>query len=727
MPPRTRSSGPKRSSAHDPESSPMAKSRTRSRKKAPSPTSTVADDTLPKCLVPGRNMLSTEPGALTWLHFDNHECRQLCRLFDATEVAQMEDRVIMSIAREAAPYFRDFRDRFSDTTAELEMFLWSVVAAATPLSKRFPSAFSIDPSVESTEDNPYPIDEFYCTPLLWVRPTGERRVLVRSVYGPTPTAFNSDFQIPHVVPVPVVYALPESDDEEEADRKVGDAEYAAGDESGSESGALRPGSSTRLLQSTQTVPSSLAKAEGSSKSASASTSKPGGTIHVKKEGAASVKTPATSTTPNRPTPRAAYRGAPSSAAAPPTPEAKQLFDDELLPNSSSKTSRKRPQVEIHTQGRPPSVETERLEQKPPKRGRDPDATTSRKAAKAHAAALPPAGERDVDPATHLEVVPHDAVAELTDGSLPDENTIACGTCAARGRTCERKSLNSACDYCARGGQVCTFTRSPEGFHQILESLRPLMDLSGGALASVVMSAAQARRDMVQHYAMLARAAHNFDRLCTEVVVLFNHQSSVLPLSHLEQMFEDPEDIQMLRELSERAAEASSKNALAAAYRHERPVTTSGPDSSGLTYYARHNRDSTVRPSKVSDLLGSEHLSPNIFINAAGASLSDIDRAPSPDDESLVPKPEPGTSSVQGTSHVRFEQPPIATMSVASNSPPPSPDGLPSGNPVAPHTPVVPRQATIHKYLVSPARKRATGDVQPMEGVVGGEGSHAASG
>jgi hypothetical protein len=89
----------------------------------------------------------------------------------------------------------------------------------------------------------------------------------------------------------------------------------------------------------------------------------------------------------------------------------------------------------------------------------------------------------LDPATHLEVVPHDAVAELTDGSLPDENTIACGTCAARGRTCERKSLNSACDYCARGGQVCTFTRSPEGFHQILESLRPLMDLSGGGMFS----------------------------------------------------------------------------------------------------------------------------------------------------------------------------------------------------------------------------------------------------
>jgi hypothetical protein len=84
---------------------------------------------------------------------------------------------------------RDFRDRFPDTTAEIEMFLWSVVAAATPLSQRFPSAFSIDPSIEPTEDNPYPIDEFYCTPLLWVRPTGERRALVVRI-RPSPVRLN---------------------------------------------------------------------------------------------------------------------------------------------------------------------------------------------------------------------------------------------------------------------------------------------------------------------------------------------------------------------------------------------------------------------------------------------------------------------------------------------------------------------------------------------------------
>jgi hypothetical protein len=56
--------------------------------------------------------------------------------------------------------------------------LWSVIAATTLLAKHFPDAFSIDPSIESTEDNPYPIDEFYCTPLLWVRPTSEHRALV---------------------------------------------------------------------------------------------------------------------------------------------------------------------------------------------------------------------------------------------------------------------------------------------------------------------------------------------------------------------------------------------------------------------------------------------------------------------------------------------------------------------------------------------------------------------
>jgi hypothetical protein len=230
--------------------------------------------------------------------------------------------------------------------------------------------------------------------------------------------------------------------------------------------------------------------------------------------------------------------------------------------------------------------------------------------------------------------------------------------------------------------------------------------------------------MVQHYAMLAPSAHNFDRLCTEVVVLFNHQSSVLSLSHLEQMFENPEDIQMLHALSDRAAEASSKRFLEALYRHERPVTTSGPDLSRLTYYARHNWDSTACPSKLSDLPG---LSPNIFTDAPGASLSNITCKPSPDYKSLVPKPEPETSSVQGALHVHFEQSPITTMSVASNSLPPSPDGLPSGNPVTPHTPVGLRQSSIHKYLVLPAHKRASGDVQPMEGVVGGEGSHAVLG
>jgi hypothetical protein len=65
-------------------------------------------------------------------------------------------------------------------------------------------------------------------------------------------------------------------------------------------------------------------------------------------------------------PKPAYRGTPSSTAAPLFSEVKHLFDDERLPEASSKAGRKRPQVEIHTQGRPPSVETERPEQKPPK-------------------------------------------------------------------------------------------------------------------------------------------------------------------------------------------------------------------------------------------------------------------------------------------------------------------------------------------------------------------------
>jgi hypothetical protein len=83
----------------------MAKPKTCLKKKATSPASTTAEETPPKCLVPGRTILATSPGALTWLNFDNHDCRQLCHLFDATEAAQMEERMLLSIMRDAAPYF----------------------------------------------------------------------------------------------------------------------------------------------------------------------------------------------------------------------------------------------------------------------------------------------------------------------------------------------------------------------------------------------------------------------------------------------------------------------------------------------------------------------------------------------------------------------------------------------------------------------------------------------
>ncbi|KAJ7690948.1 hypothetical protein B0H14DRAFT_2652201 [Mycena olivaceomarginata] len=236
----------------------------------------------PSALVPGRTILATAPGALTWLNFDNHDCRQLCRLFDATEAAQMEERLIMSIVHNAAPYF---------TTAEQDRFLWSVYVAVTPLAQRFPSTFASQPSVASTEDDPYPVDTFYCTLLLDVRPSKARRTLV----------------IPHVELVPVAYTLSDSDEEEEEeDREVGKEGEAEGNASENESGALRTGSSARPTQKTQTVPSSMAKSEGTLSLPSASTSKPR-TIFVKKDGGSSGKAPKTSAKQEHPKPRGAYR------------------------------------------------------------------------------------------------------------------------------------------------------------------------------------------------------------------------------------------------------------------------------------------------------------------------------------------------------------------------------------------------------------------------------------
>ncbi|KAJ7720235.1 hypothetical protein B0H14DRAFT_3521010 [Mycena olivaceomarginata] len=669
MSPRTRSAANKRSPTPDSDS--MAKSKTRSKKKATSPASTVADDSLPKCLVPGRTILATAPGALTWLNFDNYDCRQLCRLFDATEAAQMEERLLTTILRNAAPYFRDFRTRFPETTAEQDRFLWSVSVAAAPLSQRFPSAFSAQPSVASTEDNPK-----------------ARQAFVRSTYGENTSAFSSDFQIPHVELVPVAYTLSDSDDEEEeADREVGKEGEAEGNASENESGTLRTGSSARPTQKTQTAPSSTAKSEGALSLPSASTSKPG-TIFVKKDGGSSGKAPKAPAKQERPKPRGAYRG-----AKPSTPPAANLFDDEARASSSKTTADNRPVYALSSQGRPPSEDVAELAKPPAKRGRAHSPQPSRKSAKTRAEANPPAGEKDKPDPRHVDA-PLDAPSLVRPALLVER--LAPATASAPPAT-----------TCSNGNQACSFKRSPVDFHRTLEFLRPLVNLGGGALGSAVLSAVQARRDLNEHFLWLARAAHNYDRMCTEVVVLFRRQRELLPEAHLEEMFEDPADIQLLNDLEARSLQQASPAELELLYHQEHPRSAPPAGKPVPHYFTRSNFDHVETPSD----------------------LNQIARAPSPDAKIMVPKQEPPSSSVQGTSHVRFDDvPPIATMPEAPASPPRSNDTSSAGNPVAPHTPVGSRQPSIRKFFTpTPAHKRVPGDVQPMEGVVGGKGSHAASG
>ncbi|KAJ7300647.1 hypothetical protein DFH08DRAFT_828243, partial [Mycena albidolilacea] len=675
MPPRTRSSGTKRSSAPKrfptPESDSMPKPKTRSKKKATSPASTVADNSLPKCLVPGRTILATAPGALTWLHFDNYDCRQLCRLFDATEAAQMEERLLMTILRNAAPYFRDFRTRFPETTAEQDRFLWSVSVAAAPLSQRFPSAFSAQPSVAPTEDDAYPVDAFYCTPLLDVRPSKARRAFVRSTYGENTSAFSSDFQIPHVELVPVAYTLSDSDEEEEeADREEGNEGEAEGNASENESGALRTGSSARPTQKTQPAPSSMKKSEGAPSLPGASTSKPG-TIFVKNEGGSSSKTLKTPAKQDRPKPKGAYRGARLT-----TPPASNLFDDEARASSSKTTVDTRPVFAQSSQGRPPSEDVAELEKPSTKRVRAPSPQTSRKSAKTRAEANPHAGEQDkpnprhVDAPLGLEVVPHNAVVEFTTPALPHRCSIACATCIARGKTCARDGFGTPCDHCSNGNQSCSFKRSPMDFHRTLEFLRPLVNLGGGALGSAVLSAVQARRELNEHFLWLARAAHNYDRLCTEVVVLFRRQRELLPEAHLEEMFEDPADIQLLNDLEARSLQHASAAELELLYQQDHPRSAPPAGKPALHYFTRSHPDHVDIPSDLHQIPGVQGLSHGIFADPSGTSLSDIARAPSPDAQPEVPQQKPPPLSVQGTSNARFvDVPPIATMPEAPASPP----------------------------------------------------------
>jgi hypothetical protein len=236
---------------------------------------------------------------------------------------------------------------------------------------------------------------------------------------------------------------------------------------------------------------------------------------------------------------------------------------------------------------------------------------------------------------------------------------------------------------------------------------------------------QARCDLIEHFLWLAHAAHNYDWLCTEVVVLFRRQCKLLPEAHLEEMFKDPEDIQLLNDLEECSLQQDSAAELELLYHQDHPHSAPPAGKLALHYYTRSNANHVETPSDLLQVPGVH----GIFTDPSGASLLEIACAPSPDSQVVVPKLEPTSSSVQGTSRVRFDNiPPIATMPKAPASPPCSADASSAGNSVALHTPVGLHQSSIRKFFVAtPVRKRDPGGIQPMEGVVCGDDSHAASG
>ncbi|KAJ7847852.1 hypothetical protein B0H14DRAFT_2583394, partial [Mycena olivaceomarginata] len=354
---RTRSAARQRSPT--PYSDSMAKSKTRSKKKATSPASTVADDSLPKCLVPGRTILATAPGALTWLNFDNYGLSPVVPLV-------RRDRSCSDGGTAAYNHPAQRRTLLHETSEPasprplLNRTAFCGLSRQPPprFRKRFPSAFSAQPSVAPTEDDPYPVDAFYCTPLLDVRPSKARRAFV----------------IPHVELVPVAYTLSDSDDEEEeADRE------------------------RVLLKRPKRLPSSTTKPEGAP-------SLPG-CFHVQawdhlrqEEDGSSTQDPQDSREAGPPQAlNGAYRG-----ARPTTPPAAKLFDDEARASSSKTTADNRPGL-LFVLSRTSSFcglhrarEALRRSAAVPTR-RNPRASQP----KTRAEANPPAGERDKPNPRHV--------------------------------------------------------------------------------------------------------------------------------------------------------------------------------------------------------------------------------------------------------------------------------------------------------------------------------------
>ncbi|KAJ7213324.1 hypothetical protein B0H12DRAFT_1242290 [Mycena haematopus] len=187
--------------------------------------------------------------------------------------------------------------------------------------------------------------------------------------------------------------------------------------------------------------------------------------------------------------------------------------------------------------------------------------------------------------------------------------------------------------CRNGNTRCTFHPQRHRFGSLMEDLRPLLTLGPGALASSLLTAVRARQEADAAFRHLAFRLTAHEDAINEVVRTFSTQQEFLPAHFLDDSFEDPDDVQLLQQLSERVG--ANRLELELQYTDTHPTTRPfqrladlSLDGAPDVYTQGYPPGVVAGPSTIDEVPGVEHLSRSVFAGAdapeADASLPEVD-------------------------------------------------------------------------------------------------------
>ncbi|KAJ7247375.1 hypothetical protein B0H12DRAFT_1072896 [Mycena haematopus] len=251
------------------------------------------------------------------------------------------------------------------------------------------------------------------------------------------------------------------------------------------------------------------------------------------------------------------------------------------------------------------------------------------------------------PSAALEVVSSTFVRDACVPTLFSNSPVACLSCINRGlaASCNGQTFFAPCSNCRNGNTRCTFHPQRHRFGSLMEDLRPLLTLGPGALASSLLTAVRARQEADAAFRHLLYRLTVHEDGINEVVRTFSTQQEFLPEHFLDDSFEDPDDVQLLQQLSERVG--ANHLELELQYTDMHPtihpfqcLADLSLDGVPDVYTQGYPPGVVAGPSTIDEIPGIENISRSVFAGAdtleADASLPEVDPRVNPPVQPVSP-------------------------------------------------------------------------------------------